>query len=87
MPRGDKPLSQWGVASGTYSFSMRMEEDAPPPLQMDATPFSPDFRACTKWITIRAPDILPQTNISRYYYLLLPIKVTIKFCIPYGTVI
>lgn len=65
LPRREKPLSLWVVASGTYSFSMRMEEDAPPPLQMDATPFSPDLSACNKWITIRAPDILPQTSISR----------------------
>lgn len=33
----------------------------PPPLQIAARPFWPDFNACSKWTTIRAPDMLKST--------------------------
>lgn len=44
--------------SQTYNFSIKIDEAPPPPLQIDARPFSPAFKACTKCTTIRAPDIL-----------------------------
>ncbi|KYQ54913.1 hypothetical protein ALC60_06254 [Trachymyrmex zeteki] len=37
---------------------LRIDDAPPPPLQIDATPFSPALSACTKCITIRAPDML-----------------------------
>ena len=40
-----------------YNLSIMIAEAPPPPLQMPAIPFSPWSRLCTKWPTIRAPDI------------------------------
>lgn len=48
------------LARSSYSFWIRMEEAPPPPLQMPASPYWPDFRLCTMWPTILAPDILTE---------------------------
>lgn len=40
-----------------YNFWTRMEEAPPPPLQIEAHPYWPGFRACERWVTRRAPDI------------------------------
>lgn len=42
----------------SYSFWIRIDEAPPPPLQMPASPYWPDFRLCTMWPTILDPDIL-----------------------------
>ena len=42
----------------TYNFSIRIDDAPPPPLQIDATPFSPALSTCAKCTMIRAPDML-----------------------------
>lgn len=41
-----------------YKRSIRIDDAPPPPLQIEAIPFSPGFNAWAKWTTILAPDIL-----------------------------
>jgi len=40
-----------------HSLSIIMAEAPPPPLQMPAIPLSPGRRLCTRWPTMRAPDM------------------------------
>ncbi|KYN30915.1 hypothetical protein ALC56_14727 [Trachymyrmex septentrionalis] len=39
-------------------LQLRIDDAPPPPLQIDATPFSPALSACAKCTMIRAPDML-----------------------------
>lgn len=48
----------WSVGTTSYSFWITIDEAPPPPLQMPASPYWPDFKLCTMWPTILAPDIL-----------------------------
>ena len=44
------------LRSGSQSFSTTSALAAPPPLQMAATPFSPDLSACRRVTRMREPD-------------------------------
>lgn len=48
----------WSLGTTNYSFWITIDEAPPPPLQMPASPYWPDFKLCTMWPTILAPDIL-----------------------------
>jgi hypothetical protein len=40
-----------------YSFSITIADAPPPPLHIEARPFSPVLSWWTKWVTMRAPEI------------------------------
>lgn len=58
----------------TYNRSMRTEEAPPPPLQIEATPFSPGFKLYNKWRIMRAPDILNKRKQISWKYIYAKIK-------------
>lgn len=63
-------ILKWKTDIRFYSFSMIIPPAPPPPLQIAAQPFWPGFNVCTKWPTIRAPDILKSNgwnNLKKYY--------------------